>query len=262
MKYKFGLPLLLLWGAAAAAETVMEVIPLQNRPANEIQPLLQPLLEDGEAVIDNGFGLIVKSSPQRLESIRGLIAQLDTRLHNLTISVLRSSQKSAAELNAEAAVAISSDGIRMQGMAGNSRQLSDNGSVQQLRTLEGRAAHIEAGQQRPIENVTVYDSGYGYPAVSTTTQMRQATTGFAVMPRLVGNREVMIDIEPWSDRFLRSGAIASQNASTSVRAKLGEWVEIAGSNTRQQTDQQGYNGLNYSSRGNELRILIKVDLEE
>lgn len=262
MKYKPCLALLLLWCAASAAETMMEVIPLQNRPANEIQPLLQPLLEDGEAVIDNGFGLIVKSSPQRLDTIRGLISQLDTRLRNLTISVLQSSQKTAAELNAEAAVALSTDGIRMQGMVGNSRQLNDNRSVQQLRTLEGRAAHIETGQQRPVESVTVYDSGYGYPAVSTTTHMRQATTGFAVMPRLTGNREVVIDIEPWSDRFLRSGAIASQNASTSVRAKLGEWVEIAGSNTRQQTDQQGYNGLNYSSRGNELRILIKVDLEE
>lgn len=262
MKYKACLALLVLWCTAPAAETVMEVVPLQNRPANEIQPLLQPLLEEGEAVIDNGFGLIVKSSPQRLESIRSLIAQLDTRLRNLTISVLRSSQKTAAEMNAEAAVAISNDGIRMQGMAGNSRQLSDSRSVQQLRTLEGRAAHIEAGQQRPVENVTVYDSGYGYPAVSTTTQMRQATTGFAVMPRLVGEREVMIDIQPWSDRFLHNGAIASQNASTSVRAKLGEWVEIAGSDSTRQTDQHGYNGLNYSSRSNELRILIKVDLEE
>lgn len=258
MKFNAWLVLLMLSGAAGADNTVMEVIPLQNRPAAELQPLLTPLLEDGDRVIDNGASLIVKTTPSRLESIRNLINKLDARLNNLIVSVIQSNTKTAAELNAEAALAVSPSSVRMHGMVGDTRELGGNQSTQTLRTLEGQPAHIATGQVRPVQNFSVYGSGYGYPSVSSETQMVEASTGFAVTPRLAG-QQVIVDIEPWSDRFQQGGRIETQGARTTLRANLGEWIEIAGSGAGEQSDRGGFNTFNHSTTENSLRILIKVD---
>jgi type II secretory pathway component GspD/PulD (secretin) len=249
--------LMLMAGLAVADESVMEVVPLVNRPAAEVQALVAPLLDAEDRVIDNGSNLIVKTSPAKLGEIRALIQKLDARLSNLVISVLQTSSKTATELNAEAAIAAAPNMIRMRGMTGNTEDLQNRQQHQQLRTLEGQAAHIKTGQVRPVQNYSVYDSGYG-SAVSTNTQMIEASTGFAVTPRLTGN-QVILDVEPWSDSFQRNGHIETQSARTTLRANLGEWVEIAGNADTEQSDDRGFNSFNRSTRQNVLRILIKVD---
>lgn len=240
----------------------MEVITLQNRPAEEIQPLLMPLLDADDVINGSGFNLIVKTSPERLENLRNLIEKLDTRLHNLMVSVLQDSHKTAEQLNAEAAIAITHSAIRLQGMAADTRDVGRQHTAQQIRTLEGKAAHIQTGNLRPVENITVYDSGYGYPGVVSNTQLQEASTGFAAIPRLINQDEIMIDIAPWSDRFLNNGGLATQGIETSIRARLGEWVEIGGTDNQQQSNIQGYTGLNHSTRNHNTRILLKVELAD
>jgi len=257
-----GLSLALFQNLARADDSVMEVITLQNRPVTEIQPLLSPLLESNEAITGEGFNLIVKAQPNRLESIRSLVKQLDTRLRNLNISVLQTSNKSAEQLNAEAAIAATPSAIQMHGMTGDTRDVNSQRTAQQLRTLEGQPAHIEVGQIRPVENYSMYNSRYGYSGIAVNTQLQQASTGFAVIPRLQGDNEVIVDIAPWSDRFLGNNWITTQSVQTSVRARLGEWIEIGGTGEQAQTDRQGFTGFNYSTQKNELKILIKVDLAD
>jgi type II secretory pathway component GspD/PulD (secretin) len=248
---------------AWAEKNTIEVIRLQNRPAAEIQELLAPMLENGEIVTGNGFDLIVKSRPDRLESIRELTQQLDRRQHNLIISVLQNSHKSAAQLNAEASVQSSEKSIRMQGMIGDTRDIDSQRNLQQLRTLEGQAAHIQVGTIRPIENVTVYDAGYGYPGAISTTHMQEASSGFAAIPRLTNNQEIILDISPWSDRFLNRASLETQDIQSTIRAQLGEWVELGGVFQHQQSDRHNdFQGLNHSTRNQDNYILIKVDLSD
>ncbi|AMK77635.1 MULTISPECIES: type II and III secretion system protein [Methylomonas] len=249
--------LILVAGLAVADESAMEVIPLVNRPASEVQALLTPLLDAEDRVIDNGSSLIVKTSPAKIGKIRALIQKLDARLSNLLISVLQTSSKTAAELNAEAAIAATPNTIHMRGMMGNTEDLRNRQQHQQLRTLEGQPAHIKTGEVRPVHNYSVYNSVYG-SSVNTDTQMIEASTGFAVTPRLAGN-QVILDVEPWSDSFQRNGNLETQSAHTTLRANLGEWVEIAGNTDTEQSDSRGFNSFNHRTKQNALRILIKVD---
>lgn len=246
-------------GETIAAEKIIEVVDLQNRPAAEILPLLQPMLEDGDQAVDNDFRLIVKTSPARLASLRQLIAKLDIRQRNLLISVLQNSVKSAAELNAEAALILHPDRIQMQGYQADTRYLDHERTLQQIRTLEGQPAHIETGEQRPIQNQTLYANPYGYPAVGYNTQLQTASTGFAVTPRLIGATEVAVDIEPWSEHFLRGGTIEQRNAATSLRARLGEWIEIASSGEQRQAARGEFLGMNQQSRNDQFHVVIKIE---
>ena len=257
--------IILLSNLSIAAEAIIEIIPVNNRPASEIQPLIDPMLEDEDKVVADGSNLIVKTTPDRLNQIKQFINTLDTRVNNLIITVIQSRQTTAEELNAAARVNLnipvddlSKSSGRITGYYDQSQNQNNNESKQTIRTLEGSAAHIAVGKTYPVQNVQIYNSGYGYPAVSSSTGFVDATTGFAVTPRLSGNQAIL-DVSPWSDKANSRGQLEIQNAQSTLRVNLGEWVELGGID---ETGQNSTSGTIANSRRiseNRLHILVKVD---
>ena len=152
----------LLNNISFAAETVIEVIPIFNRPASEILPLLSPLLEDTDRVIADGSNLLVKTRPERLGEIIMLIDKLDTPLNNLIITVIQSRHTTAEELNAAARANLKltrNNRLKSSGrITGHYYQTDDqnaNESTQTIRTLEGNTAHITTGNTYPMQNVQI-----------------------------------------------------------------------------------------------------------
>ena len=247
----------LLGNSAVADDSIIELIPLNNRPASEIVPLLAPLLGNNAQLIDNGSNLLVKTSPSRLSEIKNIVKQLDVRQSNLLITVIQSRQTTADELNAaaNAQLNISSNGATSGGViTGHVYQTqgkSGDENTQTIRTMEGVPAYIKVGNVYPIQNFSVY----GYP---TTTQFTEATTGFEVIPRLVG-QQVTLSVAPWSDKMNGRGQIETQNAQSTVRINLGEWIELggAGENSRNSSNSTLVNTRQIDK--NQMHISVKVD---
>jgi len=248
-----------------ADDTVIEVVPLSNRAASEVQPLLLPLLEDTDQVIADGANLVVKTTPDRLPEIIKLINTLDSPQNNLLITVIQSDHITADELNAGVGVNLNISGNgqlnsngQITGQYSQAEGQRTNQSTQTIRTLEGNPAHISTGNAYPVQNVQIYNSGYGYPSVSTTTQLIDATSGFAVTPRLSG-QQVILDVSPWSDRLNEQGQFETQGAHSTIRVDLGEWVELGGIDESSQSGINGNLGTVRQTSQNRLRILVKVD---
>ncbi|WP_031433738.1 hypothetical protein [Methylomarinum vadi] len=252
--------------ALFADDTAIELIRLQHRPGSEILPLVTPFLEASEQAIDNGNSLIIKATKNRLPAIKTLIGKLDIKLANLTITVIQSSTKTAHDLNAGAAVGVTipkdhlgrSRGA-MHGYLANTDRFKEGEQTQILRTLEGHPAHIKTGRLHPVDNISIFDSGYGYPSVSSNTQYIEATSGFMVVPRLSGQDEVILEISPWMDTMNWRGGIDTQSAHSNIRTKLGRWVEMGSINQKEQNQDQGFLRHSRSTRQKSLHILIKVD---
>lgn len=250
----------------SVAGSVVEVISVYNRPASELQPLLLPLLESTDQIVPNGDSLIVKTTPERLQAITNMIRKLDNPLNNLLISVIQSRDLTAAQLNAGIGFDInvplnnpSNPRGRVEGYYGQFQGQNNRQNTQTIRTMDGVPAHIRAGNVVPITNYQVYRDGYGYPYESRSTQLVEATTGFEVTPRLVG-QQVMLDLSPWSDNINSQGQFQTQGANTSIRANLGEWVELGGVDESNQSSGNTPFGYNRQSGQNNLRILVKVDV--
>ena len=267
MKRKL-LPLILITllnNISFAAETIIEVIPVNNRPASEIQPLISPMLENTDRVIADGSNLIVKTTPDRLNEIKKFINNLDSRLNNLIITVIQSRHTTANELNAAAKVNLNipiDDMSKSSGrITGHYYQTDDrnaNESTQTIRTLEGFTAQITVGKTYPIQNVQIYNFAYGYPAVSTATGFIDATTGFAVTPRLAG-QQALLDVSPWSDKANARGQLETQGAQSTIKINLGEWTELGGIDETSQNSTNGNLATIRQTRENRLHILVKVD---
>lgn len=252
--------------AIAATESVVEVISIYNRPASEIQPLLIPLLENTDQIVANGDSLIVKTTPERLQTITNLIRKLDNPLNNLLITVIQSRDVTAEQLNAgvgfDIKVPLQNPGHprgHVEGYYNQFQGRNNNQNTQTIRTLEGVPAHIKAGNVVPITNYQVYRDGYGYPYENRSTQLVEATTGFEVTPRLVG-QQVVLDVSPWSDSIDAQGQFQTQEANTSIRANLGEWVDLGGVDESGQSSGNTPFSYNRQSGQNTLHILVKVDV--
>lgn len=260
------LPIMLLFSFLAfAEESIIEVIPVYNRPASEIQPLLSPLLEGTDQVRADGSNLLVKTTPERLANIQDFVKQLDARQNNFMITVVQSRQTTAAELNAALRARLAIDNnrpansqIEMMGHIYQTQDNDTNESKQMLRTMEGQAAYIKTGKIVPLQNTQIYQNSYGGVGISTTNQMQEASTGFMVTPRLSG-QQVTLDVAPWSDNVNNQGYIETQGAQTVLRVNLGEWVELGGVNEASQYNSTGSPVTIRQTNDNQLHILVKVD---
>ena len=206
--------------STALAQGTMEVISLRHRTADQVIPVLRPLLEPGGALTGQYSQLIVRTSPANLAQIRSALEAIDTPLRRLVISVRFD------ELSGSSRVGT---GIRTQ----NSEEHVD----QRIQTLEGGQAYISSGESR-------FYAG--------------AETGFAVVPRVSGTL-VNLEILAQQERFARGGAIQGQRASSTVSGKLGEWLELGGAASAASQEASGILSQRGAQRTSDRRIWVKVE---
>jgi type II/III secretion system protein len=82
--------------AAQAQQQILEVITLGYRQADEVIPLLRPLLAPGGALTGTNNQLIVRTTPANLAELKQVLAVVDARPRQLVISVRQGSVADAA----------------------------------------------------------------------------------------------------------------------------------------------------------------------
>ncbi|MFA5983243.1 MAG: secretin N-terminal domain-containing protein [Methylococcaceae bacterium] len=245
-------------------EAVLTVIPVNNRPAEELKPLLEPLLENGKVMAD-GANLIISTTPDRLPEIKALIRKLDVSPANLIITVIQSSSANASELNAQTHATLNRPNYRISpntsiasGHYYQTDEQTNHDSTQIIRTLDGNPAFISSGRLSPNTTSQIYGNAYGPPAINTQTQYIATSSGFAVTPRLLDN-EVILDIQPWLEQTNRRRQIETQNAHTNLRIRLGEWIELGNSDENSQRANSSNFARVRQTDSNQIHLLIKVD---
>jgi hypothetical protein len=199
--------LLMLVAPVVLAQDSLEVITLRHRTAEQVIPVLRPMLAPGAALSGQYYQLIVRTTPDNLAQLRDLISTLDQPARRLSISVRFDSANVSARAGARTDVRVTNRGssanVRLQDERGTQSERVD----QRLQVLEGGQAFISSGESR------VYN---------------QADTGFAVVPRVSGD-VVSLDILAQQEGFVRGGAVQGQRVSSTVSGRLGEWIELGGS---------------------------------
>jgi len=263
----------LLAPALVLGRPQLATITLQQRPAAELAPVLQPLLGSQESVTGDGYTLILNVEPARLEQLRATVAELDRAPRQLRITV-RQELTAEDRLNAAGVSANAGDrhtrvivsppdagsgaparyrGIGVYGTDPQGRQ-QETGE-QTVLALEGRPARIAVGLVAPFDSVC--EDTYG--GRSTCTEYREVSTGFEVLARL-GNGGVTLDIAPQAQQLAASGVVAFQVAQTQLRGPLGQWLELGGEVSSSGESSRGVLASTARTGRSARRIAIKVDL--
>ena len=240
------------------AQTEMEIIPLRHRTGEQVVPALQGLLEPGGTLSAFDKQLIIKTSRRNLEQLRQALSVMDRPLRRLRIRVSQSREVESHQQSTQVSGDVSfGRNVRIiapqamppetsrieirQGAAvlrASGSEVQHSGeqlSTQSVQVLEGGRAMIRVGRSIPL---LFRQLAYGPQGrVVTTSQVyHDVGQGFVAVPQLVGER-VSLEISPVFDTPGGGGQIETQRLSTTVSGRLGEWIELGGS--QQQSDHQG-----------------------
>jgi len=267
--------LLTLFSASSAwARTEFKMITLQHRFAQELVPIVAPMVgDDGNAsAIDNH--LVIRASPERMQAIEELVAKLDTARRNMRITVAHEDMQSGNQQNIGASgnVRIGQGRVIVQRrMPGDGLPESDvNIDLDQreysraqqgtefVNVAEGERAFIRVGQRVPYTQQWVVLT-QSYAQHIRNTGFQDITTGFAVRPRSLGD-QVEVEITPRIAGQMGAGGVVDfEELSTVVMVRPGEWLDIGG--TMQSRDDVSRAILNSqsASRSGYSRLMIRVD---
>ena len=263
------LALLLLTSAIQAAS--ITTIQLHNRPAEEIIPIVEPMLGAGEVITGSGFKLFLRASPQSLEQVRDVIDALDSVAKMLQVSVFQGSERDLQTrsvsgnlqiTNGAASVGVKSNRNRSAGgisynsgnvsadiNASRTHQRQTSNPLHQLRVSDGTEGFIETGEQIP------YLSGY------YGTEYKGVTTGFYVLPRIHGNM-VTLQISPFRNSLAKAGigSIETQSARTTITGRIGEWLPLGGVIEQSKRSQSSIASSISTKSRSQQSIWIRADL--
>jgi len=268
--------------APTKADTTLHVIDLRHRPADEILPVVQPLVEPGGSITGVNFQLFVSASARNFADIKRIVTTLDVPERMLHISVRESGSHTSLDESQEISgaqqigttrVFISTgsasgpDGVSLGTNTPNSlryhvehrtsTQLKDNTQV--LNVLDGGRAFIQVGQSLP-EVQPYAELANGRFGAGTAIAYRDVATGFDVLPRVHGDR-VQLEVTPRFDFGGERGTqpVDFQELSTTIDARLGEWVDLGGAvGTSNEVTRAILRGTAASAHEG-MRILIRVD---
>jgi type II secretory pathway component GspD/PulD (secretin) len=234
-----------------AAESELRVIPLKHRLADDVIPVVRPLLTAGESVSGMDSRLIIRAAPPTIAQIERLLVEIDTPRRNLRISVRHAGDSERMQ---------DSQGVSGDVRRGNTRIVVTNsgrstGGVTVGRT--GQDGNVQLHSERRIttkrdtstQDLTVLDGGRAFLRVGVSIQQVQpflalvgnrlsvvagiqyydVTTGFDVEPRILGE-QIQLAVTPRLAFQSNQGAqtVNFQELRTVVTVKPGEWVDLGG----------------------------------
>jgi len=253
----------------------LKIIDLKNRPADEIIPVIKPMLKPNDAITGTGFQLFIRTDAKTLDEVTRLLQVMDNSPRNLVIKVrsnFGSGSKSTDfntsgnyEVGDDVRVVVGDGPSKKKGakvrINGNSNN-TDRDTEYMIRVIEGGQAFIAGGEIRPYEHRTIIRHRYGV-SVYDSVDYQDITSGFYVTPRLIGNGKVSLQVQPHyrTVNEERSDNIDVQESDTTLEAKLSEWIQIGGINTETKSKDSGILSNSRNSSNIRSDIYIKVDLE-
>ncbi|HET9693006.1 MAG TPA: hypothetical protein VFP48_01385 [Steroidobacteraceae bacterium] len=244
--------LLVYWAPALLHADTLEAIRLQHRLAEEVIPVLQPLLPADAALTGTGDVLLIRADEATIRQLRATLADIDRAPRQLLITVGQSSGGATRRTGVHGSGTVAAGDVQVgvnrppgaetgaQVVVHDRQARNDIRSVSSVRTLEGHEAYVAVGVSRPFTSTSVVSSGPGGPVYhGQHTGYRDLQTGFYATPRVSGDR-VMLEISPSQQRLgseTHRHAVTTQTVTTTLSGRLGEWLELGGvAETREGTE--------------------------
>jgi len=257
--------LLLLVSMNAWSDMLIETIQLHNRSADEVIPIVEPMLDEEGSLTGTGYKLIIKSTPSNITQIRTLIEEIDINPRNLKISVSYRDQSNQNDRGGSVSVKTKgeigsveignpdnqqdgnltvtgdNDKVKFDARIYETKAKNNKTDIQTMSVTEGYWGTISMGQSIPYAQRHRNRDG----TVTETIQYKKIMTGFRIKPRTNGNNVTLTIQQQRQNRVDNGLAIDSSELETVVTGKLGQWIYIGGTDHSKNLSQSGYT---YSTR--------------
>ena len=272
---------LIACGYAQATETI-HYFELKNRGANEVIPILHPLLQEHEAISGDGFQIFITTTSSRAKEIESILHSIDRAAKTFRISVtndqyLAESQNaiegSARIETGDATIKIGDHPYRNEGV---SIQLDDDVSInavartiddqrnniQFINVQEGKPAFLSREKVRWFPAYSYVKRRRGYVEIDHGDIPYSSEDGFYVEARSSDSNHAQVAIYTVSglnERY-QINNFEQQTAETMLRVQFGRWFEIGGTT---ESSNRSEKGILYRTKEREERyskIFLKIEV--
>ncbi len=270
---RFCWALLAFLTTSAAFGQELQVIDLHYRRADEVLPIVQPLVAPGGVVSGLDDKLLVRTTPSNLEQIRTAVAAIDRPRRQLLITVGQGTVSDLDAASVRGSATIGSGDVQVgvnrppapqagaQVIMQGRRQQANLRNQSSVRTLEGSETYIAIGQSVPMTSTQVVTSGWG-GTVQQSTTYRDVDTGFYATARVNGDL-VTLEISPRQQQYrpANGGTIETRGASSVVTGRLGEWIELGAVQESSSGSSSGLLVWGRRTGSSQYSAWVKVDEE-
>ena len=236
----------------------LQVIELQHRTAEDVIPVLQPLLKQGDALTGSEYRLFVRTDAATLAQIRGVLEQLDRKPRQLWISVRRATRSSMEQESTAGSVRLGTDGAGGTVIATQGQDAQRGGGIASVQVSEGNSAFIGTGQSIPV--VTSVFAGGGRRGIAgASTGYRDLNSGVLVTPRVSGDNVILEIEQQHQEPAGGSTSVRSFALTTQVQGRLNEWISLGAVDQSQVSQSTGTLSRQYSTSDDSTSLWVKVE---
>lgn len=251
--------MVILFCQSIAYGNELEIINLKHRSAEELLPIIQPLLERDEMASGMNYQLILRATPHNIAQIKRLLEGIDKPPRRLKVTVMQDVDSDTVSRLMALSGSVGRGNLNARIVS--TRQLEDDKKTQQLQVLEGSRARVSTGQSVAVPQRQRVQTPWGTQVVETT-QYRDISSGFYVLPRVQGD-QVTVELNAQNDALVANAnaypTTRIQNTSTIVSGRLGEWLMVGGLNQQNNTDHATITSRSSSHSDEQRTVLIKVE---
>ena len=223
---------------ASPTASAQEIVTLRYRAAEDILPLLKPLLDNSSVVTGQGARLVIAAPAGKRSELKAAVASFDVPLRRLQVTIRFDNPDGG-------------DSVEI-----SSRSRGNEPIEQRIQVAEGQRGFFYVEQSQIPRQMTVV--GRGVLLVQNPQPGGSSGSGLEVLPRLVGDN---VSMEFYTQRSSVSGAVnknqQTQRVGGTLSARLGEWVEaggrVLGGNARSNT------ASTLDMRNQERALFMRVD---
>lgn len=224
--------ILLLVTTAVRAAPDVRSFSLDNRPAADVADQLRELYpRDQLAITARGQTMVVRADSRVLDEVAQLVETLDVAPVQMRVTVRN--QGSGNVSRQGGGVTISGEGVEAR--AGNRVTTTRQSTQRSVVVQSGHSAHITSGQVRTVP--VAIQGGRNPAAILQEVDLR---SGFLVTPQVISDRQVQLNVMAFdNDPSDDIPGYETEAVLTMRRVAPGDWVELGGSETRQEGNRSG-----------------------
>lgn len=233
------LALVLIVGTNAAHAGSLESVQLQHRTAASVIDQVRALVGDDVTLVPHDYEILVRGSADDVAAVRDAVERLDSAPTAVRIT-LRSG--SPTDLKRQG-ISVDRDGVRIHG----TRRRGQADGEQVVTGLSGEPVRIAAGEERGRTREQLLLGG-ARPGYGESREYVTAERGFYARPDVRGD-QVTVALAATREAFQQSGERAGSGVTTTVRGRLGEWLQVGSTGEAEQSRER--NLRRYSTRRSE-----------
>ena len=226
---------------------------------------------DGGTVTTYQDKLVLRTTAANYKLVQQLLSQIDGQPQALMVAVRVGNDSSTQSNIQQSRVIISNRGIQGAGVISQSNTSQQGNSAYQVQTLSGSAASISTSTLYSLaQNYRINSySTYNRPTRQIIIQQHvllPTTQGIQVIPRLLANGQVAVQLTQVEEklisansRYSQNRAIQGQQLNSTIIVPRGQWVTIGQINQNSQIQSSSYGGNlnNVTSNSVPIQLLVQ-----